>query len=90
MDWNTFQKKCCLPDEDDSYTRLATLLSQAMLRRTMKTSILNRPIIVLPTPHPKIHYANFSEQEKLIYRIVSLTCLHSDPRLMLSADLASD
>ena len=71
MDWETFQKHCCQPEENDSYARLAVLLSRTMLRRTMKTSILNRPIITLPKPHPHIRYADFSPQEELIYRIVS-------------------
>lgn len=35
----------------------------------MKTTILGRPIIVLPTPHPKIEHINFSPAEKIIYRI---------------------
>jgi len=75
MDWETFQKHCCQPEQDDSYSRLAALLSSTMLRRTMKTSILNRPIITLPKPHPQIRYVDFSPQEALFYRIVSLEAL---------------
>lgn len=41
------------------------------MRRTMKTTILNRPIITLPPPHPTIQYVNFSTEERIIYRIVS-------------------
>lgn len=51
----------------DKYNILTKL---AMMRRTMKTTILNRPIIVLPKPHPEIQYINFSTEERVIYRIV--------------------
>jgi hypothetical protein len=37
----------------------------------MKTTILNRPIITLPPPHPEILYVQFSQEEQIIYRIVS-------------------
>jgi hypothetical protein len=40
-----------------------------MMRRTMKTTIMNRPIIVLPPPHPEIQYVEFSKEEQIIYRI---------------------
>jgi len=43
-----------------------------MIRRTMSTTILNRPIIQLPTPHPSIQYVDFSAEERIIYRIVSI------------------
>lgn len=69
MDWGTFQKYFCDPDAEDCYARIATLLSYTMMRRTMKTSILNRPIITLPPPHPNIVYIQFSQEEKIIYRI---------------------
>jgi hypothetical protein len=71
MDWKTFQKYFCDTTAPDSYTRISTLLSCTMMRRTMKTTILNRPIITLPPPHPEIIYIQFSPEEELIYRIVS-------------------
>ncbi|KAH7309256.1 SNF2 family N-terminal domain-containing protein [Rhexocercosporidium sp. MPI-PUGE-AT-0058] len=69
MDWSTFQKYFCDPDAKDCNNRIATLLSYTMMRRTMKTTILNRPIIKLPKPHPKIVYLQFSPEEAIIYRI---------------------
>ncbi|PMD36328.1 hypothetical protein L207DRAFT_435119 [Hyaloscypha variabilis F] len=69
MDWQTFQKYFCDPDAPDSYNRIGTLLSYTMMRRTMKTTILNRPIVTLPPPHPEIQYISFSAEEQLIYRI---------------------
>jgi hypothetical protein len=71
MDWKTFQRHFCDPDADDCHQRIATLLSYTMMRRTMKTTILNRAIITLPTPHPEIQYVEFSTAERIIYRIVS-------------------
>ena len=50
---------------------MAVLLSYTMMRRTMKTTILNRPIVYLPQPHPCIKYVQFSQEERIIYRIVS-------------------
>ncbi|KAJ8060331.1 hypothetical protein OCU04_010665 [Sclerotinia nivalis] len=69
MDWKTFQQYFCDPDADDCTNRIATLLSYAMMRRTMKTTILNRPIITLPKPHPVMQQINFSREERIIYRI---------------------
>ncbi|PVH71787.1 hypothetical protein DL98DRAFT_613085 [Cadophora sp. DSE1049] len=69
MDWSTFQKYFCDPSANDCYNRITTLLSYTMMRRTMKTSILNRPIITLPKPHPNIQYVHFSPEETIIYRI---------------------
>ncbi|RAL65691.1 hypothetical protein DID88_005359 [Monilinia fructigena] len=69
MDWKTFQQYFCDPDADDCTNRIATLLSYAMMRRTMKTTILNRPIIILPEPHPVMQQINFSREERIIYRI---------------------
>jgi hypothetical protein len=78
MDWKTFQRYFCDPHANDSHTRIATLLSYTMMRRTMKTTILNRAIITLPEPHPSIRFVQFSEEERIIYRIVSLCpCPHS-------------
>lgn len=74
MDWQTFKQYFCDPDADDCHNRIATLLSYAMMRRTMKTTILNRPIITLPKPHPVMHQINFSREERIIYRIVSVPC----------------
>ncbi|KUJ16639.1 uncharacterized protein LY89DRAFT_647352 [Mollisia scopiformis] len=69
MDWATFQRYFCDVNAEESYSRISTLLSYTMMRRTMKTSILNRPIITLPKPHPEIVYVNFSAEEQIIYRI---------------------
>ncbi|TGO88669.1 hypothetical protein BPOR_0148g00020 [Botrytis porri] len=69
MDWRTFQQYFCNPDADDCNNRITTLLSYAMMRRTMKTTILNRPIITLPKPHPVMQQLNFSREERIIYRI---------------------
>ncbi|KAG0646207.1 DNA repair rad5 [Hyphodiscus hymeniophilus] len=69
MDWKTFQRYFCDPDANECQTRIATLLSYTMMRRTMKTTILNRPIIILPKPHPEIRYLQFSSEERIIYRI---------------------
>ncbi|KAL2066010.1 hypothetical protein VTL71DRAFT_2081 [Oculimacula yallundae] len=69
MDWQMFQKYFCDPNHNDSNSRIATLLSYTMMRRTMKTSILNRPIIVLPRPRAEIKYVKFSVEETIIYRI---------------------
>ncbi|KAF7872861.1 uncharacterized protein EAF02_008932 [Botrytis sinoallii] len=48
---------------------LNRLEDYAMMRRTMKTTILNRPIITLPKPHPVMQQLNFSREERIIYRI---------------------
>jgi hypothetical protein len=85
MDWKTFQRYFCDTHADDSHNRIATLLSYTMMRRTMKTTILNRAIITLPEPHPDIQYVNFSDEERIIYRIVSLLY---DPGLFSKADSA--
>ncbi|CZR69452.1 related to protein RIS1 [Phialocephala subalpina] len=69
MDWAVFQKYFCDVNAEDSYSRISTLLSYTMMRRTMKTTILNRPIITLPKPHPQIIYVQFSPEEQIIYRI---------------------
>jgi hypothetical protein len=91
MDWQTFQKYFCDSRADDCHRRISTLLSYTMMRRTMKTSILNRPIITLPKPHPEIKYVQFSDEEKIIYRIVShsmsQSILHIDSTLPLSPSL---
>lgn len=71
MDWAIFQKYFCDANAEDSYARISTLLSYTMMRRTMKTTILNRPIITLPKPHPEVIYVQFSPEEQIIYRIVS-------------------
>jgi hypothetical protein len=71
MDWQTFQKYFCDPNSSESHNRIATLLSYTMMRRTMKTTIMGRPIITLPKPHPVVKYINFSPEEQIIYRIVS-------------------
>src|SRR5271168_4890320 len=73
MDWNSFQRHFCDPEADDCHQRITVLLSYTMMRRTMKTTILNRPIITLPPPHPEIQYIQFSPEEQVIYRIVSIT-----------------
>ncbi|TVY51440.1 Helicase-like transcription factor CHR28 [Lachnellula cervina] len=69
IDLQTFQKYFCDPKSDDSQNRIATLLSYTMMRRTMKTTIMNRPIITLPKPHPIVRYVDFSPEEQIIYRI---------------------
>jgi len=69
MDWQTFQKYFCDPQASDCILRVNTLLSCCMFRRTMSSTILGRPIIKLPTPHPTIEFVNFSPAEKIIYRI---------------------
>ncbi|KAE8441985.1 hypothetical protein EG329_004111 [Mollisiaceae sp. DMI_Dod_QoI] len=69
MDWGTFQKFFCDVNAEDSYSRISTLLSYTMMRRTMKTTILNRPIITLPKPHPEVVHVQFSPEEQIIYRI---------------------
>ena len=80
LDWKTFQEKFCDPEAAESYARLGALLSNTMLRRTMKTPILNRPIITLPKPHQLTQYVDFSPQEKVIYKIVRYPCLNSKKR----------
>lgn len=77
MDWTVFQKYFCDVNAEDSYNRISTLLSYTMMRRTMKTTILNRPIITLPKPHPEVIYVQFSPEEQIIYRIVSTESLRS-------------
>jgi hypothetical protein len=72
MDYKTFERYFCDPDAEDCNNRIATLLSYAMMRRTMKTTILNRPILRLPDPHPILQLVDFSKEEKIIYRIVSV------------------
>ncbi|CZS91311.1 related to protein RIS1 [Rhynchosporium graminicola] len=69
MNWSMFQKYFCDPNHTDSNNRIATLLSYTMMRRTMKTSILNRPIITLPEPLAKVMDVQFSAEETIIYRI---------------------
>jgi hypothetical protein len=65
----TFQRYFCDPNEKKAQERIEVLLSCTMMRRTMRTAILNRPILNLPKPHPTIRYTRFSPQEKIIYRI---------------------
>ena len=69
MNWETFRVYFCDSDNKDCGLRIATLLSYTMMRRTMSTTILGRPIITLPDPHPSIRFIDFSAQEKVIYRI---------------------
>ncbi|KAH8594411.1 SNF2 family N-terminal domain-containing protein [Bisporella sp. PMI_857] len=69
MDWDTFRNYFCDAEGEESQKRIATILSFTMMRRTMATTILNRPIIHLPKPHPEIQYVDFSTQERIIYRI---------------------
>jgi hypothetical protein len=71
MDQQTFQKHFCDPSVLECRSRLSILLSYAMLRRTMKTTLLNRPLISLPDPKAVIEYIDFSDEERIIYRIVS-------------------
>ena len=77
LDWKTFRRYFCDPNANDCYDRITTVLSYTMMRRTMKTTILNRPIINLPPPHPEIRYIQFSAEELVIYRIVGsfLCCI---------------
>lgn len=72
MDWQTFQKYFCDFNTIECRNRLAAVLSYTMMRRTMGTTIMNRPIITLPVPHPKVERIDFSKEEKIIYRIVSI------------------
>lgn len=83
MDWKTFQRYFCDPDANDCHTRIATLLSYTMMRRTMKTTIMNRAIITLPPPHPEIRFLQFSAEERIIYRIVSYIFLCFSACLLL-------
>ena len=69
MDWDEFRRHFCDPDAEDCQLRISTQLSYTMMRRTMSTTILNRPIITLPTPHLTIRYIDFSPEERIIYRI---------------------
>jgi hypothetical protein len=69
MDWATFQRYFCDPQAPDCLLRVNTLLSCCMFRRTMSSTILGRPIITLPKPHPTIEFVEFSPAEKIIYRI---------------------
>lgn len=69
MDMQTFQRYFCDQNAEECYSRISTLLSYTMMRRTMKTTILNRPIITLPMPHPEILSVQFSPEETVIYRI---------------------
>ncbi|PQE14945.1 dna repair rad5 protein [Rutstroemia sp. NJR-2017a WRK4] len=69
MDYKTFERYFCDPDAEECNNRISTLLSYAMMRRTMKTTILNRPILQLPDPHPILQQVDFSKEEKIIYRI---------------------
>ena len=48
-----------------------------MMRRHYGTTILGRPVVTLPTPHPEIRYVQFSDEERIVYRIVSLSLFHS-------------
>ena len=89
MDWPTFSKYFCDPNNPECYSRITTLLSYTMMRRTMKTTILNRPIITLPEPHPLIEYIHFSPEEQIIYRIVCLgskRVVHKDTWLISLLD----
>lgn len=71
MDSKTFQNYFCDPEAKECMSRIDYLLSYTMMRRTMKTTILGRAILTLPTPHPEMRYIDFSPEEKIIYRIVS-------------------
>ena len=69
ISWQVFKEYFCDPNSPDCVSRIATLLSYTMIRRTMNTSILGRPIISLPKPHSEIRMLDFSPMEKIIYRI---------------------
>ncbi|CAG8974622.1 hypothetical protein HYALB_00009799 [Hymenoscyphus albidus] len=69
MDIREFKKYFCDPQDPRCSSRVATLLEFSMLRRTMKSTMLNCPIIKLPEPHPHIEKISFSDEERIIYRI---------------------
>jgi hypothetical protein len=45
--------------------------ADTIMRRTMRTTILNHPIVTLPPPRPEIQYNQFSPQESLADKLAT-------------------
>ncbi|KAH8809176.1 SNF2 family N-terminal domain-containing protein [Xylogone sp. PMI_703] len=64
-----FRQWFCNPQNNDDKARIDTLLDICMIRRTMKSTLLGRPVVSLPEPHADIQYVDLSREERLIYDI---------------------
>ncbi|KFY29006.1 hypothetical protein V493_02602 [Pseudogymnoascus sp. VKM F-4281 (FW-2241)] len=72
MNWAStlavFKKNFGDPDANDSTKRLNVMLSVIMKRRTIKSTILGRPLVHLPPIHPSLRIVTLSGEERAIYR----------------------
>ncbi|KAJ8609782.1 hypothetical protein MRB53_038931 [Persea americana] len=65
----TFNKNYC-QDDQDCRDRLAYILKSFMIRRNHNDQIFGAKLLVLPEPHQKTLYCNFTPVEREIYQIV--------------------
>ncbi|ELR09194.1 hypothetical protein VC83_05559 [Pseudogymnoascus destructans] len=63
-----FKKNFGDPDANDSTKRLNVMLSVIMMRRTIGSTILGRPLVQLPPIHPSLQTLTLSGVERAIYR----------------------
>ncbi|KFY99605.1 hypothetical protein V498_00610 [Pseudogymnoascus sp. VKM F-4517 (FW-2822)] len=63
-----FKKNFGDPDANDSTKRLNVMLSVIMMRRTIGSKILGRPLVQLPPIHPSLKIVTLSGEERAIYR----------------------
>ncbi|KFY43882.1 hypothetical protein V495_03733 [Pseudogymnoascus sp. VKM F-4514 (FW-929)] len=72
MNWadsfSTFKKNFGDPDAIDSTKRLSVMLRVIMMRRTIGSKILGRPLVHLPPIHPHLKVVTLSGEERAIYR----------------------
>ncbi|KFZ20291.1 hypothetical protein V501_00200 [Pseudogymnoascus sp. VKM F-4519 (FW-2642)] len=72
MNWAStfpvFKKNFGDPDANDSTKRLNVMLSVIMMRRTIGSTILGRPLVQLPPIHPSLQILNLCGVERAIYR----------------------
>ncbi|KFY17587.1 hypothetical protein V492_00568 [Pseudogymnoascus sp. VKM F-4246] len=72
MNWadnfSTFKKNFSDPDANDSTKRLNVMLNIIMMRRTIGSQILGRPLVQLPPIHPQLRVVTLSAEERAIYR----------------------
>ncbi|KFY84973.1 hypothetical protein V500_08836 [Pseudogymnoascus sp. VKM F-4518 (FW-2643)] len=66
--FSMFKKNFGDPDANDSTKRLNVMLSVIMMRRTIGSKILGRPLVQLPPIHPSLKVLTLSGVERAIYR----------------------
>lgn len=69
-DVHTFKREFCDPDSLECQSRIQSLLSYMMIRRTLQDKIFDRPIVELPQTHPEIKKIDFSKEERALYQIL--------------------